>query len=365
MSNSSENPSNLIEIPRDGYFNVSIKTIDKLVQNDVNNYIGISGSRLKKKGMFNLSIKQWINKNEKLAPNIYNAIRLITDKKIEIKPIYFDRRYFSSEILDKPWYFTSKERGNQIIKNLKKPEIISIDNQPIYFTQNKNNADFEIYKKYAEITKNKILNFTFHKSKNNNLAYFEEKLIEDSPVNINEKRAMKRALGKLFGNKQIGMVGYKGKNKAVSYVNQEPIKPLIQYTMTDILKSTYCTGFLVENNKYNSELPLIIIDVDIYDKNTGVAKKGWQVVKPLLAELKKFNTFECWNSRTQKYNKKYIFFNPNKIMDLNLLKEYRDFIEILDRATIFTLPGLGDIEYNCNWVKPINFPENIFNKFTL
>lgn len=350
-----KNTSKLIEIDRDGYFNVSIKTIDKLVQNDVNNYIGFSSNKIKKKGMFNLSIKQWINKNEKLAPNLFNAINLMSNKKIEVRPVYFDRRYFTKEILDKQWYFTDIKRGQQIIKNLKKPEIISFDNKIIYFTDKKEDAEFGLYEEYAKTTLNKIYDFNYHKSVNKNLSYFEETLDQDTEKNIKEKRTKKRELGKIFGSKQLGFVGYQSKNKRVSYINNEPVKPLIQYTMTDILKSTYCTGFLVENNRHNLDNPFVIIDIDIFNKNTGGAKKGWQIIKPLLSVLKDSDTFSCWNNKTEKYNKKYIFLNPDKT-EIKLNERYSKYVELLNRATVYTIDGLGDINYDCNWSEIKNIP---------
>lgn len=360
----SKNPLKVLKIKQDRYFNVGMKTIDQLIQNDVNNYLAVSGNKLKKKGSFNLSIKQWINKNEKLAVNIENAIKLIQGKNIKIEPTYFDRRYFDKDILDIPWYFTTKKDGQQIIKNLKKPEIISIDNEIIYFTQNKKDANLDLYKKYAKITKDKILNFTLHK-KSSNLPYFEEKLIIDTEENIKEKMMIKRKLGKIFGSKQIGFVGYQGKNKRVSFMDNKPVKSLIQYTMTNILKSTWCAGFLVENNKYNLEDPFIIIDVDIFDKNLGTAKKGWKKIKPLLSELEKYDTFQCWNHITKNHNKKYIFKNPKKIEEIHLKKEYRKYIEILDRATVYSLDNLGDINYDCNWKDLKDIPANIFNNYIL
>lgn len=356
----------ILNINDDNYFILEDTNIDYLVQNDVNNYIAKIGKKFKKKGMFNLKIKQWINKNEKLSINLENAINIIQDKDHKVKPTYFDKRWFSPEIVDKEWYFTNKEKGQLIIKQTKKPEILSIQNnsdeiENLYFTDKKEDCINSLYLKYAIIIKDQILNFTYNSSKKVNTAYYEEKLIADSEENIKEKRKKKRELHKLFNSKTIGLVGYKGKNKFNSYFKQEPIRPLIQYTMTDILSSTYCSGFSIENNNTNKEDPYIIFDVDLYDKKTGTIKAGWQITTDFIQKLKATDTFQCWNEKTKKFNRKYIFINhSNFLTTWNIVfKKLHHYIELLDKATIYTCKDLGDVKYNCNWNKVKELPPNL------
>lgn len=350
-------------IKPDGYFILDETKMSKIIQNDVNNYIAQTGNKYKKRGMFNLKIKQFINKNEKLSINLENALNIIQEKDIEKKPIYFDKRWFAPEIVNNKWYLTTEKKGRLLVKNTKKPEILSILvndlSENIYFTDNELDADYSIYYKYADIVKNQILNFTYNSQKNVNNLFYEEKLIKDDADNIKEKRKTKRELHKLFNSKTIGMVGYKGNNKINSFVNQEAIKPLIQYTMTDILTSTYCTGFSIENNKSNQEDPYIIFDLDLYNKKTGTIKKGWEIIKPFLKKLKNAGTFECWNLKTQNYNRKYIFINHSNFIDTwnTVYKSYHNYIELIDKATIYTV--LGDIKYDCNWKPPIELPANL------
>lgn len=352
-------------IKPDGYFILDETKMSKIIQNDVNNYIAQTGNKYKKKGMFNLKIKQFINKNEKLSINLENALNLIQEKDIEKKPIYFDKRWFAPEIVNNKWYLTTEKKGRLLIKTTKKPEILSILvndlSENLYFTNNELDADYSVYYKYAEIVKNQILNFTYNSQKNVNNKFYEEKLIKDDLTNIKEKRKTKRELHKLFNSKTIGMVGYKGNNKINSFVNQESIKPLIQYTMTDILTSSYCTGFSIENNKSNQEDPYIIFDLDLYNKKTGTIKKGWEIIKPLLQKLKDAGTFECWNLKTQNYNRKYIFINHSNFIDTwnTVCKPYHNYIELIDKATIYTVNELGDIKYDCNWKPPIELPANL------
>jgi len=357
----------VIEFPTDGYFELGVENFKTMIQNDVNNYLGImTDSKVKRKGMYNIKIKQKINKNEKLAVNLQNAINSIIGKELIIEPCYFDKKWFDKEISSQAWYFTTKEKGQTIIKNTKKPEILSIVvngiSQNLYFTNDKSKADFKLYIHYAEIIKDQLLKFEYiSKNKINNM-YYEETLEFDSLELIKSKRQIKRKLNKLFDSMAVGMVGYKFKNKVNSFVYRQPIKPLIQYTMTDILKSTYCTGFSLDNN-VKSEKKYIIIDIDIYDKNTGTAKKGWGIVKPFISELNKLNTFQCWNMKTLKYNRKYVFQYDLDFIEFwkkHLESKVYPYIELIDKATIFTLEGLGDIQYQCNWLDPLEVPKGLF-----
>lgn len=357
----------IIEFTKDGYFELGVEKFKTMIQNDVNNYLGIlENGYSKKKGMYNIKIKQKINKNEKLAVNLQNAINTIIGKEVVIEPCYFDKKWFDTEISNQAWYFTTKDKGEIIIKRTKKPEILSIviDGIPenLYFTNDKSKADYKLYFHYAEIIKDQLLNFKYiSKNKINNM-YYEEILEYHDTETIKSKRQIKRSLNKLFDSKGIGFVGYKFKNKVNSFVYQQPIKTLVQYTMTDILKSTYCTGFSIDNNT-KADKKYIIIDIDIYDKTTGTAKKGWNIVKPYISELNKLNTFQCWNLKTLKYNRKFVFQYDLDFIEYwkkHLESKLYPYIEIIDKATIYTLDELGDVKYDCNWLNPLEIPKDLF-----
>lgn len=320
----------VVEADRDGYFVLGVKECKKIIQYNVNNYI----LDHKTKGMFKPSIKQQINKNERITVNTVNAVKLLTGKEIKIEPIYFNAKYIGD---DKAYYFSS--RGTQLIKNLTKPEILCLNGEPILFTSNKEDAELEMYIKYAEITKDNILNFKFVNDKSKNLMYFEYILHPDTDENNKLKRSMKRKLGKLFNKDLIALTGFRGNVKADNYFNR-PIKPLIQYNMTQILTSTETIGFSVHpNGDYT------IFDIDIM-KN-GKVKSGWQVIKPLIEKLKSLDTFQCWNSETKNYNRKFIV----KKCDYKLPEEYKKYMEILeDKAVVYSLNNPTRV-YDCNWTE--------------
>lgn len=347
-------------VKKDRYFVLSDENIDSLIQNDVNNYLAVMGKKIKKKGCFNLKIKQWLNKNEKLSINMHNAMNLILNKPIEVKPICFGGKALQK--YNKQWYLTSEKEGNIIIKELVKPEILSLNGEKLYFTDDPTKADFEIYAKHANTVKEQILNFKLN-DKSNVIQYRAEILEDDTIFNIKEKRKIKRKLGTIFNSKTIGLVGYHGYNKKNSYFNNAPIRKLVTYTMTDILKSLDCSGFSVENNKHDQYL---IFDIDLYDKNTGSIKSGWKKVKPFLTFLKKYDTFQCWNLKTNKYNRKFIFKNDEKffknIWNSKYKPTYGWYIELLDKATIYTIDGMGDLKYDCNWNEVITFDSDEFLK---
>lgn len=335
----------IMNLDKNGYFTLDCSKIDKLYQKDVNNYISISGDYLKSKGMFNPSIKQEITKNEKLTVNLKNALRLLQDKQIEIMPIYFDSKWF--KMLECAWYLTTQDKGEQAVKEVKQPQIIGIDSKPFYFTNKKEDADIKVYAEYAKITLNKILNFNLETDKKEYIKYFEVILKDDTVENNNIKSVMRKTLLKAFP-KNIGLVGFKGDVKANSVITENGknkiIKPLIQYTMTQIKNSTYCNGLSVHGD-------YLIIDVDIMDKKTGKAKKGWEICKPFLNLLKEYDTFECWNSKTKTYNKKFIF-QPNP--EFKIPPALEGYIEIINKATIWSLPDLS-ISYQNNGKMPKEF----------
>jgi hypothetical protein len=325
------NIESIVESDRDRYFTLGVKEINNLVQYNVNNYI----KDFSVKGMFKPSIKQEINRNERITVNTKNAVKIIMGKEIKIEPIYFRDNVIGDDL---PYYFSSK--GTQLIKRLTKPEILCLSGEPMLFTTNKEDAELDLYVKYAQITKDNILNFTFINDKIKNQMYYEHILYTDSDENNKAKRSLKRKLGKIFNKDLIGLAGFKGNIKANTYYKGKAIKPLIQYNMTKILTSTETKAFsLHPNGDYT------IFDIDIFDKETKKAKKGWEVIKPLLEKLKSLDTFECWNDKTISYNRKFIVKKCNYILP----KEYSKYMEILtDKAIIYSIQNI-DRNYDCNW----------------
>ncbi len=325
------NIDGIIEQDRDGYFTLGVKQYKSIIQKDVNSYILDN----KVKGNFNIKIKQNINRHERISVNAINAIRLIQNKEIKFLPIFFDTKWIDKE--EKRYYFTTKENGVKAIKRTAKPEILYIDNELMYFTDDINKADKSLYKKYAEITKNKILNFTWVNPTNTNKPYVEVELIEDIDENILVKRLEKRKLYKLLGtgiaSKYIGFTGYKGSIKANSYYPLKPIVPLVYYTMTQIQNSTYCQGFSL----HNIDNSFIIIDIDALDKTTGRGKWGFGVLNFIIPLLREAKTFEVWNSQTLKFNHKYIFKNPDPKINYKVNDKYSKFIELIDKGVIWSM----------------------------
>jgi len=153
----------IVKEDEDGYFKLGVDIISKIIQKDVNSYIKIIGEKMKTKGLFNLSIKQHINKNEKLSVNLTNALNLLSNKTVEILPIYFDSKWFNVE--ETAYYLTDKDNGETINKETKIPETLSYKYDLFYFTKNKTKAKLNYYEKYANLVKNSILDFTLIKNK--------------------------------------------------------------------------------------------------------------------------------------------------------------------------------------------------------
>lgn len=325
---------------KNGFFKLEKESIDKIIQKDVNNYLRWQNGALKSKGVFHPSIKQIITKNEKLSINLINAIRLLENKTVEIKPIYFDSKWFKME--ETAWYFTNCGEGVTAIKETVKPEIIGIGDTPFFFTKDINKASIERYQEFAERTKDKIIKFKLEE-KVEFIKYYEELLFNDTEENYKIKQLERRKLLKMFP-KNVGLVGFKGDAKVNSVIVEngktKNIKPLVYYTMTEIMKSTFCNGFSLHGD-------YLIIDVDIYDRKTNRAKIGWEVCKPFLQYLKSRETFEAWNNKTIKYNRKYIF-QPKQ--GYQLPKEVEGYIEIIKKATIWTMENTM-IKYENNMME--------------
>ena len=114
--------------------------------------------------------------------------------------------------------------------------------------------------------------------------------------------------------------------------------------MTDIKNSTFCNGLSIHN--------YLIFDVDIYNKKTGEAKEGWEICKDFINYLKSLETFECWNNKTKKYNRKFIF-QPDE--NYKLPEEFNDYIEIIKKAVVWSLPN-NNLVYENNGCIPKKFP---------
>jgi hypothetical protein len=329
-----------IVVESDRYFRLGVDSYNKLIQRDVNNYILDS----KKKGCFNVKIKQLINTNEKLSQNLINAINIIENKEVKILPIYFNSKWF--DVKEQGYYLTSEEFGKQIIKQTIKPQILGLDGEVFFFTPFAEKADIEMYKKYAEKTKNRI--FDFELEKKEVINYFEYRLKKDTSDNIKIKRSTRRNLMKILCSKTIGLSGFKGdlKSDCMLFLNgkQQIIKPLVQYNMTQIVESTDCKALTLYSNN-----DLVIIDIDIYDKNTGRCKEGWREIEQLLKELKLNTTFEVWNKKTESYNRKFIYRSNEKF---NVKNKY---FEIISKGVVWSL----DSFYSNNEIIPIVLPDSI------
>ena len=325
----------IVKNDKNGYFVLGVTKIGKLIQYDVNNYI----KDKKHKGRFNIKIKQMINKDEKLSVNLQNALA----DKVKILPIYFFGKYFNDA--DKAYYLTTKDKGKQLIKNLTKPVVL-----PYYFTDNIELADLETYKYWAKITYEKIVNFKLLEDMKLE-KHYDIVIEDDLDENYKLKSRTKRSLNKFF---VTGVTGYKGNPKINVIDNGKIIKPLINYTMTQILKSTISNGLSAHNHVDN---PIIIIDIDIYDKHSKTAKKGWSEIKPLLLLLKNYQTFEAWNNVTKSYNKKFIFKGK---LDFKVKSNY---FEIIEKGTVWSMEHTTP-HYENNMVEPIEIPEIIIKELT-
>ena len=302
-----------IIIKNDGYFILDNSEIKNLIQLNVNSYI----KDKKVKGMFNIKVKQNINKHGRLSVNTINAIRLINGEEVKILPIYFDVKRI--DLPEKAWYFSNT--GKIAIKQLKKPEILSLNGEKFYFTDKKEDANLNLYKKYAELTRQSILDFTFIDNENVNLKYIAKELIPDTE-NIASKRKVKRDLYKIFGKDFID-------------VNVDKLE-YPWFTTTEIQNSTVCQGFKIEGlNKY------LILKVEC--KNTK-----WD--KNIIVQLKEAKTFETWQEGNR-HDRTFVFFNPY-IDNFKVKKEYEDYIKISDTSEINVYQG-NPIEIDLNLLQLI------------
>lgn len=297
-----------------------------IIQDNVNNYIAIdSKGNYKLKGKYNINFKRQINKLDSVIDvNILNAYKLMKNEEIEISHIYFDTKI--TNLKNCKYYFTSKDKGISLIKHTSKPVNYLIDSEIVYITDDINNAELEIYIKYAKSTLDKIYNFntSIETSK-----YFEHEIIEDLKENNKLKSENIKRIAQLLqiDKNDIGLNGFMGNIKASTYKNGVPNKNVINYSKTALLKSTDVKGLSVEPKE-----KLIVIDLDLLDKSNDEIKNDVDI--SLINELKAIKTYITSNTKTDKYNNcKLIFKNDiNKILKVN--DKYKNYIEVLTKSAV-------------------------------
>jgi hypothetical protein len=332
----------IIENEKDGYFKIDYKLIKKAIQFDVSNYLMITNDdKVIKKGLFNPSIKNKFNRDSKIDINIHNALRILQGKEIEILPIYFKKM---KDLDCNKKYYLNKS-GVEVVKDLKNPELLHLNGHSIKVSDKF--GDMETYKFFAKIQLENILNFNMSTKKN---LYYEIELKEDTKENNSLKSKELNILKKLF-NCNLGFTGYKNDLKKNSFYNNNPIKPLVNYTRTNILKSTYCKGFSIDDLSNN----YIIIDIDSFDKSKNSLKSN--VNEIAIKNLKKANTFICKNSKTDDFGNCKIIFKNDLNKTFKIKEKYKNYIEILNKATISSLQDVEGTYYYHNCIKPTNISE--------
>lgn len=309
----------------DDYVVLDAKKIDKVIQFDVNNYIKITNRKMKTKGnAFKTKIKQNFVRFEKLPCNIVNALSLINhDNKVEILPIFFHQKSKKKSTIsleneessrNKVYYLTNKEKGKRAIKHIANPIILSWGGEIMYFTTNKEDADLREYMKFARITEEKILTFTFNEK--DNMKYYPYVLQEDQDIeNIKKKRSLRTALNRIVPGK-ICMIDNKKKPLAVDL---KPVAKLSNYNMTDILKSNEVFGFSIVNDDQ-----LIYISTNNEED------------KKLLDSYKTFEITHTSGHKCYIFNKTSEFINTDDFKNIKILNN--------EYISIVTLDG----EFNCN-----------------
>jgi hypothetical protein len=266
------------------YIVLNYKSLEKLIQIDVNNYMKIEKGVPKTKGnSFSTGLKQAFNKTENIDVNMKNAKNIIVrdnqgkkDDVVQILPILFHTTKAKSTIRlesqessrNKVYYLTNKKHGEIAAKNIAKPTVISIDNEIMYFTEDKNKADIEQYKKFAKLTVQRILEFRL--TQKDNIPFMPVKLKPDSKKAIAIKKEMRRIALKCFR----GHICYHGliKGKKNTILTEDKITPkngitskinplLSNYTMSKIRDSKECMGISLKNNDS-------FIFITTNDKNT-------------------------------------------------------------------------------------------------
>lgn len=331
----------IIDEDREGYLILDVKEIDKVIQNDVNNYLAIKGDSIKPKGTaFKSDIKQAFCRFEKLPCNIINALKYINNEtNIEILPILFHQKNKNKSTINlmdeessrnKLYYLTNKDKGKLAIKNIAHPIILSLDGELMYFTENKDDADIREYMKFARITQNRILEFRMNEK--DNIPYYPYKLQarEDEKL-VKEINSVKLKLNKLMDSNLICLTGFRGDRNSILTTGNKPIKELSNYTFTQIRKSSEVMAIYI----INEFLPVSTNDEELI-----------KLLNPL-------NTFTIEHISGKKL---YIFENNQE--SINILMDMKDKFKfnILDQDTYKLLP-VYDIDNN---FKPIiNNIENL------
>jgi len=250
----------IVKEDEDRYFVLGVSKIDKLIQKSVNSYIKISNGKMKTKGEFNLSIKNYINKHDKFI-GLPNALRMIENKPNEIYPIYFNRRYvdvqgYEEDFKDHAYYLTDKDNGAMAIKKTIRPLILGCEGEIMYFTPDKEKARIGEYNRFATLTHNKIMEHRLSDSSKGIKYYKYELSPDENEDSIKNKRFIKRKLAQLKKDNIliVGNISIDGSEHKTTILCQgnNPVKDFNNYTMTNILKSKNVTGFyLAENNSYH------------------------------------------------------------------------------------------------------------------
>lgn len=336
----------------EGYYKLEVDSIENIIQKDVNTYIAkLAGEKAPriKGGEYNLGIKKTFNTNSKIDINMKNGIRLLFGEEIEIQPVYF--KGMKNINCDKAHYLTTKDKGINPVNNNKYPVKLSIDNNDIYVTENKEDVDFEVYKFFAELTKNKIQKFD---TGIQTYKHYDHILTNDTDENNKILNKNVNRIKKLLNIKadNIGYSGFMGIAKKATFYNGNPINPLINYKKSEIINSVESQGVIV-----HAKNQLIIIDIDIFDKNTKTYKEGYNTISPMIDKLNKIETYQTWNDKTKDFlNRKIIFRNDiNKILDIN--DKYKKYIEIVDSSVVWTMEGL-DRQYFDNNIPAVNVSDH-------
>jgi hypothetical protein len=245
-----------IQDKQDDIVVLGINKIDKIIQNDVNNYIKITGDKMKTKGnAYKTGMKQAFHRFEKLTCNMSNALKLIKHEKPEVLPILFHNTKKKSTITlvdeetsrNKVYYLTTQDKGKIAVKWIAKPIILTWGGEYMYFTTNKDDADPQMYLKFAQITRDKIINFTLKET--DDILYYPYKLVEDTDYNnLNKKKDIRNMLNKIAKG-FICINGLNADYKQIMVDDLKPVKELSNYTMTKILNSTEVKGFSLKNDE--------------------------------------------------------------------------------------------------------------------
>lgn len=310
------------------YFKVGVDKIEKLIQNNVNNYLKFSNGEMKPKGnAFKTGLKHQFANDEKLAVNMANALCYLKNEpeKVKIRPIYFKQKQGSKHessinlegecsSINIPYYLTNKENGTLAIKNIKHPMILGIDNEPYYLTTDESKADLKVYQYFGRMMEKKILEFSLNET-GKPVKYREFILTPDTDKeNISNKRRLKKLFGKCFDANRVCMNGWGDSMSNIVTVENTSIKELVNYTMSEIQASTIVKGFSVKNDG------VICLATDN---------------KEDMEKLDQYNTFNVGNydSKNKLVSKLYVF----ERFEVDITKEFpnttlliNDYVPICD-----------------------------------